>query len=413
MISNEKSIHDVFLLTENGESVKLKRVPFTSKESASSFDELWLQQLIEKHPEIIPTSQLGGDYTPLICIGREVAVGSGENTGYIDNLYITPSGMIVIVETKLFRNQEARRTVIAQIIDYAKEVQKWDAEKLDKIAQVYFDNSFGREANITIFEHLKEKNLVSEEDEADFYDNINSNLSKANFLLMIVGDGIRTGIQEISDFLKSNANMAFNLALAEVEVYEDGDRRVIVPHITSRTDVIERNIFSPEPVIISEASEKHSKPILSRRELISRFADNGGYDADEVTGLVGDLEIINGIYISMAPTELQFRFSLPNGKSYTLLGLSIWNEQADFYFIPSRVINDFERFGLSSAPAKDFCKSLIPILKDQRNREPFFQSNRSYYINVSLALQDRDKLIEQVEKFVLDCHELAEKEKRD
>lgn len=79
----------------------------------------------------------------MICIGREVAVGSGENTGYIDNLYITPSGMIVIVETKLFRNQEARRTVIAQIIDYAKEVQKWDAEKLDKIAQGYFDNFAG------------------------------------------------------------------------------------------------------------------------------------------------------------------------------------------------------------------------------------------------------------------------------
>jgi hypothetical protein len=41
------------------------------------------------------------------------------SNGYIDNLLMTPSGDIAIVETKLFRNPQARRAVLAQVLDYA------------------------------------------------------------------------------------------------------------------------------------------------------------------------------------------------------------------------------------------------------------------------------------------------------
>ena len=37
--------------------------------------------------------------------------------GYIDNLLMTLAGDIALVETKLFRNPEARRLVLVQVLD--------------------------------------------------------------------------------------------------------------------------------------------------------------------------------------------------------------------------------------------------------------------------------------------------------
>ena len=42
--------------------------------------------------------------------------------GAIDNFMVTPSGLPVLVECKLWRNPEGRREVIGQILDYAKEL---------------------------------------------------------------------------------------------------------------------------------------------------------------------------------------------------------------------------------------------------------------------------------------------------
>ena len=51
--------------------------------------------------------------TPLPA-AREVACSHGS----IDNLYLTPDGEIILVETKLWRNAQARREVVAQTLDY-------------------------------------------------------------------------------------------------------------------------------------------------------------------------------------------------------------------------------------------------------------------------------------------------------
>ena len=52
---------------------------------------------------------------PLVSLGREVSTP----VGAIDNLFLSRNGYLVIVETKLCRNPEARRQVAAQLIDYA------------------------------------------------------------------------------------------------------------------------------------------------------------------------------------------------------------------------------------------------------------------------------------------------------
>ena len=52
--------------------------------------------------------------------------------GPIDNLLVTPAGLPVLVECKLWRNPQARREVVGQILDYAKELSRWSSSDLQR-----------------------------------------------------------------------------------------------------------------------------------------------------------------------------------------------------------------------------------------------------------------------------------------
>jgi hypothetical protein len=71
--------------------------------------------IVHNKPNILSVFEIETGFMPLIPIGREVSTVAG----YIDNLFISPEGYLSIVETKLWRNPEARREVIGQILDTA------------------------------------------------------------------------------------------------------------------------------------------------------------------------------------------------------------------------------------------------------------------------------------------------------
>ena len=79
----------------------------------AGFDEAWLQDLIFRHPQLLPVSLFDDSLSQPVPLAREVAT----NAGSIDNLYITPEGRLILVETKLWKNPEQHRTVVAQTIE--------------------------------------------------------------------------------------------------------------------------------------------------------------------------------------------------------------------------------------------------------------------------------------------------------
>ena len=50
----------------------------------------------------------------------------------MDALYINPLGRLILAEFKLWRNPQARREVIGQILDYTKELASWNYEDLQR-----------------------------------------------------------------------------------------------------------------------------------------------------------------------------------------------------------------------------------------------------------------------------------------
>ena len=105
----------------------------------------------------------------------------------LDLLYVSPSGYLTLVETKLWKSSEARRQVVAQIIDYTRRVVRWDFSQLNE-AFVQYARQYGieqRELVLHVAEHSDEGL-----DQTAFTDAVNRNLRLGRLLLLIVGDGI-------------------------------------------------------------------------------------------------------------------------------------------------------------------------------------------------------------------------------
>ena len=99
-----------FLINEDASGLGLHPIDILEK----AYDESWLQDILRRQPEILPVREIESVYYPLIPIGVEVAT----ETGSIDNLFISHRGYLVLVETKLWRNPEAKREVISQAMEY-------------------------------------------------------------------------------------------------------------------------------------------------------------------------------------------------------------------------------------------------------------------------------------------------------
>ena len=146
-------------------------------------------------------------------------------------------GRLILAEYKLWRNPQARREVIGQILDYAKEFASWTYEDLQREVS----RSLGRKGNVL---YDLARTQAPDLQEADFVDNVSRHLERGEFLLLIVGDGIREGVENIVDFVQRHSGLHFNLALVEAALYRDSADRIIVqPRLLARTEVVRREVF--------------------------------------------------------------------------------------------------------------------------------------------------------------------------
>ncbi len=221
------------ILVSGDVSTELERIRIGGKESAQ--DERWLQELIQRHPECIPMDQIEPGLSRLVPICMELALPSG----YVDNLLMSPEGDIVIVETKLWRNPEARREVVAQALDYASSLFKINYGELEKlILKAKVDDMPRPERLYDLFDEADRL------DEPDFVDAVNTNLRNGRIVVLVIGDGIRTEVEDLVSGLQSHAGFHFTFALVELAVFQgaEDDEFLIVPRTLAKTYMIERGI---------------------------------------------------------------------------------------------------------------------------------------------------------------------------
>jgi hypothetical protein len=225
------------LLTTQGDAVPLARVSFEQSSGAGALTEDWLQVQLFRYPLLLPIEDIDPAYRRLLPVCRELSTPAGP----IDILYVTPQGRLVVVETKLWRNPEARRKVVAQVLDYAKELAQWEYE--DLMREVL--RATGEKGD-ALLERARQAD--PDLDEARFIDNVSRTLRTGRFLLLIVGDGIREGVGALTEFLDRYGSLDFTFGLVEIAVFDvPGAGRLLHPRVLAKTLTIRRSVVILEP----------------------------------------------------------------------------------------------------------------------------------------------------------------------
>ena len=229
----------VLVETSSGSRV-LAPVSLTATKQAEGYDEAWLRDLIFTHPQAMPVQELDPAYGPLIPICKELDTRAA---GYIDALFMNPMGMPTLVECKLWRSPEARRQVVAQILDYARTLKKWSFSDLQReAARARNEQSFDLAA------HVCSAGGIANFDKAAFIDNVTRNLQKGRVLLLVVGDGIRQGVEAIAEYLQAATSLQFTFGLVEAQAFELAHKSWIVQsRIIARTLIVNRAVVDVVP----------------------------------------------------------------------------------------------------------------------------------------------------------------------
>ena len=238
----------------------LRRIPLGTRVDDGGMDESSLRNLLFQFPRSLPVEAIDATYSNPVPICRELYT----RAGYVDALYINALGRLILAEFKLWRNPQARREVIGQILDYSKELSSWEYDDLQREVS----RALGRKGNIP-YELVREQTPRVEQ--ASFVDNVSRHLKRGEFLLLIIGDGIREGVENIVQFVQSHSGLHFNLALVEAVLYRDTANRIIVqPRVLMRTEVIRRVVLESGRVedMVGDDEETEDAPSDQQRENI-------------------------------------------------------------------------------------------------------------------------------------------------
>lgn len=190
-----------------------------------------LQQLIERHPEMLAGDE--GGHGSLVLVRREAGVKDREDAGArwsLDHLYLDANGIPTLVEVKRSRDTRARREVVAQMLDYAANART--SFTADRMADWLEESA--RQRGSTAADALLGAFGIEEVDA--YWQIVDTNLNAERFRLVFVSDSIGAELRRIIEFLNSQMSRTEVLAI-EVKQYTDanGAHQTIVPRLVGDT----------------------------------------------------------------------------------------------------------------------------------------------------------------------------------
>ena len=150
------------LLNNDGEPQLVTRVP-----RGDARREHTLRDLIYDNPTILPVQELDPSFGRVFTVARELNI---PGVGFVDVVLADERGRLVVVECKLWRNPEARREVVGQILDYARELSRYAYEGLQRQISV----ATRRQGNVLYEQALAAGSTMQE---AEFVDRVSRDLA--------------------------------------------------------------------------------------------------------------------------------------------------------------------------------------------------------------------------------------------
>ena len=295
-----------------------------------------LRDLLAQRASLLPVRHFDPVFGSPVCLGTEFPV---PRVGRIDAIFLSSSGYVTIVETKLWQNPEARREVVAQIIDYAQQMARWTYADLESRFNDC-QKAAGRSSS-SLFSHVCDP----EDDaatEADFTDAVTRCLGNGRFLLLVIGDGIREGVERMTEFLQRTPLLQYTLGLVEMSCYRPRDPAgglLVIPQVIARTAEVTRAVVHIDlhggdkgDVTVTAEVPDDSQPArarpanrLSEAEFYALLGNAASTDAAQqcqafVRGLVTAHETLE---VTCTPLRLQIRVQPPGRDDSQFIVLSV------------------------------------------------------------------------------------------
>ena len=279
-----------------------------------------LQKMLLESPSLINISEIREGISPLVFAITEFGL---PGSGYSDIIGFTPEGDIALIECKLATNQEIKRKVIGQILEYAAYLWKMNYEEFDDRIKKLKGKSLADLVG----------NLVSEDwDEENFRNGIIDSLANGSFILIIVVDEINDELRRIIRYLNECSESAFSLHALEMSRFHAGETEVLVPHLyglSTKPSTGEKSRQWTEKEFF-EILEKNQPKILA---IVKEIYDWGQGEADRIrlgrgkeTGSISFYYIRDGEIISVFSILTTGRFVLNYGAFYQKVSATTMEE---------------------------------------------------------------------------------------
>jgi len=276
-------------------------------ESVDYIDERELQRIVGNAPDLV--DEYNKLYT--VCgVENELRIIAGN----IDLFMISETGDVVVVETKLARNRESRREVIAQIIDYISSLAELSYYELDNATK----NRLGE-----VIDDI--------ETEIDLPKIIDDNLRNGRIKLIIAVDESNENLTRLTQFLADHTDFA--VGLVEIRKYKDSDRELYVS-----TDIVKRSEAQESKRITGDSEGEKAKHIVLLDEIAEKW--NEKYP-EMLATYIGSYVRYRQISILPLPKQYHYEF-LTYKNGYVLVRFD--NEFTENPMQSARVSNAMKQF---------------------------------------------------------------------
>ena len=371
---------------------ELSHVPY-SRNGSDGHSEQWLQALVAEFPKLLPIGEIEPGFGELKAICVELPTSAGP----VDNLFLTPEGNIVLVECKLWRNPQVRREVVAQIMDYAQAMARWGYDDLEAAAK-RADPSIGS----------LHAQVGSKLDEAAFVDAVSRNLTLGRVLLVILGDGIRSGVEQLTSMLQAHAGFHFTLALVEMPVFRiDNEGFIVVPRILAQTVTIERGIVtvngdlggfrieSPTGVIArSSSAKRRSISIEQGLEALRNNVPVACQRLEQFLSCIGERKIV----LEPATKSLVIRWYSPDDSAFSL-GIITLDGNFDTYNV-GWGLKEIDRLEIAHNYLKDIAMLVGAKIRESEKPENWnIRNPDGKPVPAAMVLANPEALLQSIDRY--------------
>lgn len=358
-------------------------------------DEAWIQKYLADNPELLTTIDLDGIKTELHLIGREL--------NQIDLLFVDKRGLLTIVETKLFKNPEAKREVVAQVLNYAAElsnlkihqlckdianlkgsIQIKDLVELRKLSTLLYEidpenespEKFEKKSG-EILAHYAVSGEISipEEpapDEERFLKKLEQMMEEGSFRLVIVTDQANEKMLELLNYVNSTMRRGYQLVAFELTKETIRGTDYYIPHLIGSPGLLSAEYYRKD---YTGGVRRKWHP----EEFLESLPNDLRKDVDQLMELIDNSDDDHFSYHTGTGNkkgELMFDVMM-DGKPQTVIGIENTHSNLRVHYRTIKMMNKQQQEKLFSKIQLSFLKPYSTTIKNElkkkRHDRPFMK----------------------------------------